>query len=326
MVARFAVTNNTYRYGFNGKETDGETGWEDYGMRMYNPALARFFRVDPITYKYPELTPYQFASNTPIKGIDIDGLELGFPEWYTTTTEVVLGMRDAAEETIESVKQTTTNYVENPTEIINDGWQATKGAGIFIFQGTFAPVYDIAGIETQTQKAFDAYVNKTIDDVKNLPNATPRQVGKFVGDKTIELGVAYIMTKAGAPMLSRIKGKWVAESTAGWSTKAKSYQEFVTGVKPGSAFDVNGVKFDGFKGNTLLEAKSSYDNFVSKTGDFYSWFKGKDALLDQARRQLKAANGAAIEWNFSSQKSLDATQKLFKENNISGIDLKYKPQ
>jgi hypothetical protein len=31
--------------------------------------------VDPITKQYPELTPYQFASNTPIQAIDLDGLE-----------------------------------------------------------------------------------------------------------------------------------------------------------------------------------------------------------------------------------------------------------
>jgi hypothetical protein len=31
--------------------------------------------VDPITSDYPELTPYQFASNRPIDGIDFDGLE-----------------------------------------------------------------------------------------------------------------------------------------------------------------------------------------------------------------------------------------------------------
>jgi hypothetical protein len=35
----------------------------------------RFLSVDPVTNKYPELTPYQFASNSPISGIDQDGLE-----------------------------------------------------------------------------------------------------------------------------------------------------------------------------------------------------------------------------------------------------------
>jgi RHS repeat-associated protein len=64
-----------YRYGFNGKENDDETGTQDYGMRIYNPALGKFLSSDPLTREYPELTPYQFASNTPIQAIDLDGLE-----------------------------------------------------------------------------------------------------------------------------------------------------------------------------------------------------------------------------------------------------------
>jgi hypothetical protein len=46
-------------------------------MRIYDPRLVRFLSFDPITADYPELTPYQFASNTPIWAIDIDGLEGG---------------------------------------------------------------------------------------------------------------------------------------------------------------------------------------------------------------------------------------------------------
>ena len=68
-------TATTYRYGFNGKENDKETGEQDYGMRIYDPRIAKFLSVDPIGVKYPELTPYQFASNRPIQGIDLDGKE-----------------------------------------------------------------------------------------------------------------------------------------------------------------------------------------------------------------------------------------------------------
>jgi RHS repeat-associated protein len=68
-----------YRFGFNGKEKDqnGEFGLThcDYGFRIYNPAIARFLSVDPLFKSYPELTPYQFASNTPIAASDLDGLE-----------------------------------------------------------------------------------------------------------------------------------------------------------------------------------------------------------------------------------------------------------
>jgi hypothetical protein len=48
---------------------------QDYGARLYNPAIGKFLSVDPITRNYPMLTPYQFASNTPISAIDLDGLE-----------------------------------------------------------------------------------------------------------------------------------------------------------------------------------------------------------------------------------------------------------
>ncbi len=36
---------------------------------------SRFLSVDPITKKFAELSPYQYASNRPIEGIDLDGLE-----------------------------------------------------------------------------------------------------------------------------------------------------------------------------------------------------------------------------------------------------------
>jgi RHS repeat-associated protein len=64
-----------YRCGFNGKEDDDETQTQDYGFRTFNPRLCRFLSVDPLTKDYPYLTPYQFASNSPISGIDLDGLE-----------------------------------------------------------------------------------------------------------------------------------------------------------------------------------------------------------------------------------------------------------
>ena len=69
-----------YRYGFNGKENDNEVKGgdglqQDYGMRIYDSRIGKFLSVDPITKDYPELTPYQFASNRPIDGIDQDGLE-----------------------------------------------------------------------------------------------------------------------------------------------------------------------------------------------------------------------------------------------------------
>jgi len=44
-------------------------------MRIYDPRLGKFLSVDPLTKDYPELTPYQFATNSPLMNIDLDGLE-----------------------------------------------------------------------------------------------------------------------------------------------------------------------------------------------------------------------------------------------------------
>lgn len=54
-------------------------------MRIYDPRVGRFLSVDPISKKYPELTPYQFASNNAIHLIDIDGLEGGIPISYAAS-------------------------------------------------------------------------------------------------------------------------------------------------------------------------------------------------------------------------------------------------
>jgi RHS repeat-associated protein len=100
-------SSTTDRYGFNGKENDNEvkgTGnQQDYGMRIYDPRLGRFLSVDPITKDYPELTPYQFASNSPISGVDLDGREYYYAadgtllRKYGDNTQVMLVNKDFVE-------------------------------------------------------------------------------------------------------------------------------------------------------------------------------------------------------------------------------------
>jgi hypothetical protein len=47
----------------------------DYGFRIYNPQIAKFLSVDPLSSEYPFYTPYQFSGNKPISNIDLDGRE-----------------------------------------------------------------------------------------------------------------------------------------------------------------------------------------------------------------------------------------------------------
>ena len=80
MPGRTYTSENKYRFGFNGKEKDDEGmggggSTYDYGFRIYNPQIAKFLSVDPLSPKFPFYTPYQFAGNMPIWAIDLDGLE-----------------------------------------------------------------------------------------------------------------------------------------------------------------------------------------------------------------------------------------------------------
>ncbi|MCO5237945.1 MAG: hypothetical protein M9933_16930 [Chitinophagaceae bacterium] len=81
MVSRNFSTDK-YRYGFNGKENDKEfgEGMQDYGMRINDNRLGRFLSADPLTKKYPYYSPYQFSGNSPIRFIDLDGLEPAEPD------------------------------------------------------------------------------------------------------------------------------------------------------------------------------------------------------------------------------------------------------
>jgi len=65
----------TYRYSFNDKEIDSETGYQDYGMRMYDGKNPHFLSIDPLTKKYPFYSPYIFAGDNPIMATDLDGAE-----------------------------------------------------------------------------------------------------------------------------------------------------------------------------------------------------------------------------------------------------------
>ena len=75
-----------YEFGFNGKLKDdsifGKGNFYDYGMRVYD-WTSQFWSIDPITKQFPELSPYQYASDRPIEGNDLDGKEF---EAYTVVS------------------------------------------------------------------------------------------------------------------------------------------------------------------------------------------------------------------------------------------------
>ena len=64
-----------YRFGFNGKEKNTELNSDnyDFGARIYDGRIGRWYSVDPLFSKRNWLTPYNFVQNKPITKIDPNG-------------------------------------------------------------------------------------------------------------------------------------------------------------------------------------------------------------------------------------------------------------
>jgi len=74
-VPNRTASSTAYRYGFNGMEKDDELkgigNSYDFGERMLDPRIGRFFSTDSIFQPYE--TPYNFAANNPIIYVDSEG-------------------------------------------------------------------------------------------------------------------------------------------------------------------------------------------------------------------------------------------------------------
>jgi RHS repeat-associated protein len=93
MPGRKFAANGTYRYGFNGKENDDEIKGGgnsiDFGGRMYDPRVGRWFSVDSKERSY--VSPYDYTSNNPTNRIDPDGNDDIHFYFKTTATYTKVG-------------------------------------------------------------------------------------------------------------------------------------------------------------------------------------------------------------------------------------------
>jgi len=72
-----ATSSQPYRFGFNGKEKvdeiDGVSGSKlDFGARIYDSRVGKWFSTEPLFKKYPNLSPYNYCNNNPIHFVDKD--------------------------------------------------------------------------------------------------------------------------------------------------------------------------------------------------------------------------------------------------------------
>jgi RHS repeat-associated protein len=202
MISREALPsgNVPYKFGFNGKLNDNDVkgGYglqQDYGMRIYDNRVGRFLSVDPITKQYPMLTPYQFASNTPIQAIDMDGLEMVSPSAYSEDKQPMQGVQKAAG---------TAASVMNRVDRVNP-WNVSEERMNQNEQATGALVHAVAN-PTQTVKN----IKKSIVNWKNQlvygdPETSGRAFGSFLG----VVGDVVMIKGLGSSLLANYEGNQI---------------------------------------------------------------------------------------------------------------------
>ncbi len=204
MQSRYTYTGSlalNYRFGFNGKENDndvkGEGMQQDYGERIYDPRLARFLSTDLLTQKFPDLTPYQFASNCPIAGIDLDGLEffprfkqndpLSLTAWSSITTYKKSTIGKIVNGSAAGIKASATKTF---TFFTSDVFKSStyKNAGAFFEEA----IWDMSTVKVSESPRLDALAK---DFEANVINGDAYTRSKYITEFGADALTAYISGK-----------------------------------------------------------------------------------------------------------------------------------
>lgn len=111
-------SSDSYRYGFQGQEMDNELKGEgnsyDFGARMLDPRVGRWFAPDRMESKMPSYSTYSFALNNPIAVIDKGG---EFPVWihYMITYRSLINS-GIDKKTAHEIAYYASTYADNPNK------------------------------------------------------------------------------------------------------------------------------------------------------------------------------------------------------------------
>jgi RHS repeat-associated protein len=80
LATPWSSVQGTAKNKFTGKEFDDDFGlnWLHLGWRPYDSQIARFFIVDPLWQKHPDVSPYAYVLNNPLILVDPDGRQVHF--------------------------------------------------------------------------------------------------------------------------------------------------------------------------------------------------------------------------------------------------------
>src|SRR5262249_48160851 len=76
----YAYSAGGYRYSYSGNEHDdevnGKGGSVNFGDRIEDPRIGRWLNIDPLKFKYPDVSPYIYSLDNPIAYKDHAGRDI----------------------------------------------------------------------------------------------------------------------------------------------------------------------------------------------------------------------------------------------------------
>ena len=330
-------------YRFNAKRWDPATGGYDMGFRNYDPGLNRFVTRDMYNGALDDLNlttdpftsnRYAFGGGNPLSSIEIDG-HLSFGDaWNSVTNWTSEHSEQISSALGHGIEMAAGIWLMQMGEGIAAGGGALCATGVGCFGG--APAIAAGATITVVGGAMAAHGALGLAQDATAMLATSSGGGGGAGGGSAGgsssreiLRVPRVGETDGGP------GRWVRVNRAGGSEDAWGFQEEQTGAVRELEYkvDVPGsepVEFDGFRNGKLIDAKAEYSHLLDKKGAWQKWFtkaskggkrpSGLQRLINEAKRQEKAANGTPIEWRVRDTRVANAIKRAFQENDI-GIDV-----
>ena len=178
-------TENNY-HTYLGQEFQKELGlnWHSYKWRNADPALGRFFGIDPIAEDYYYQTTYQFASNNPVWKVELEGLEgvtINDGTDLQDNTTFLQGWNKTVGQFNRNFNDGMHNLVTDPFSTIGSFINNTTLGVAQLAHDAVPGLSNVTGIENKTGNAMIS-AGETIANIPNMSNA---ELGSLTAGTTI---------------------------------------------------------------------------------------------------------------------------------------------
>jgi len=243
---------------FSSKEKDTETGYSYFGARYYSSDLSIWLSVDPMSDKYPSLSPYTYCANNPIKLVDPNGEEMddNIDKWkYNKDTKELTWVSNEGGRYHQIVEETfNTHYGEKISRTIE-------------YDGSIGQMFDFSIISEK----IDGIISGTLELGAGVETACSGIVigaggSAFTGGTSVALGATIV----GLSSFQIISGfQKIAETLEGQGVDLFEQQDLVRDICKSAGYGIFGalskVQKQSLKKNLISVSKSIGNSIASFT-------------------------------------------------------------